>query len=102
MGDLPCLPQQAYIPWFERWDEDLKLAPIDESEEEKKKRLLEETFQITQEILQTKSDKKHPEHPGLIAAYQGKPAEDLTKSIISYIRYITRETWPKPKLSRTG
>lgn len=87
-GTCPACHNKLYIPDLNAADDDLKLAPIDESEEEQKKRLLEETFQITQEILQTKSDKKHPEHPTRIAAYQAT-AEDLTKSIISYIRYIS-------------
>ena len=87
-GTCPACHNKLYIPDLNVEADDLKLAPIDETEEAEKKKLLEETFQLTQEILQTKADKKKQEIPIKLSSYEATE-EDLSNSIISYIRYIS-------------
>ncbi len=50
-GKCPACHNKLYVPRPEP-DEELKLAPVDESEEEKRKRLMAETYKLTQDILQ--------------------------------------------------
>jgi hypothetical protein len=50
-GKCPACHNKLYVPQSEP-DEELKLAPIDETEEEKRKRLMAETYKLTQDILQ--------------------------------------------------
>lgn len=81
----PACHNKIYVPDLEA-DEELKLAPVDETEEEKKKRLMAETYQLTQDILQ---EREIPES----AAGLGRPApeisdKELTKNIIVYLRQM--------------
>ena len=81
----PACHNKIYVPSLKA-DEDLKLAPIDETEEERKKRLMAETHQLTQDIL---LERDIPE-----AAYGvGGPTsevsdKELTKNIIVYLRQM--------------
>jgi len=80
----PACRNKIYVPDL-RDDEELKLAPIDETEEEKEKRLMAETHRLTQDILQ---EREIPEAAGL-----GEPApeineKELTKRIITYLRLM--------------
>jgi DNA-directed RNA polymerase subunit RPC12/RpoP len=52
-GKCPACHNRVYVPLQEIYEE-LKLAPVDESEEQKRKRLLAETHQLTQDILKEK------------------------------------------------
>jgi DNA-directed RNA polymerase subunit RPC12/RpoP len=80
----PACRNKIYVPDL-RDDEELKLAPLDETEEEKEKRLMAETHRLTQDILQ---EREIPEAAGL-----GEPAaeineKELTKRIITYLRLM--------------
>jgi len=48
----PSCHNKIYVPDLKA-DEELKLAPVDESEEERKKRLMAETHQLTHCLLYT-------------------------------------------------
>ena len=50
-GKCPSCHNKLYVPNLNIADE-LTLAPVDESEEEKKKRLMAETYKLTHDILQ--------------------------------------------------
>ena len=81
----PACHNKIYVPDLQA-DEELKLAPVDESEEERKKRLMAETYQLTQDILQ---EREIPE----AAAGLGRPEpeisdKELTKNIILYLRQM--------------
>ena len=81
----PSCHNKLYVPNLKA-DDDLKLAPIDESDEERKKRLMAETYQLTQDIL------KEREIPESIAG-TSRPApeisdKELTKNIILYLRQM--------------
>ncbi len=83
-GKCPACHNKVYVPQPETEDE-LKLAPIDETEEERQKRLLAETFQLTQSILQEK------EVPN--AGLSSQPAQEIssekmTEAIVRYLRLM--------------
>jgi hypothetical protein len=58
-GKCPACHNKIYVPGLDS-DEELKLAPVDETEEEKTKRLMAETYRLTQDILQ---ERQIPEGP---------------------------------------
>ena len=66
-------------------EEELKLAPIDETEEERQKRLLAETFQLTQSILQ---EKDVPEGDPFSSPAQEISDEKMTEAIVRYLRQM--------------
>ncbi len=81
----PACHNKIYIPSLKA-DEDLKLAPIDESEEERKKRLMDETHQLTHDILQ---EREIPEaEPGRGWSAPEISDKGLTKNIIVYLRQM--------------
>jgi len=84
-GKCPACHNKLYVPMPDS-DEELKLAPIDESEEQKKKRLMEETHQLTQSILQ---ERAIPNGPAAAAEPISNVGEkELTKNIILYLRLM--------------
>jgi DNA-directed RNA polymerase subunit RPC12/RpoP len=80
----PACRNKIYVPDLTA-DEELKLAPIDETEEERKKRLMAETHQLTQDILQ---ERDIPEAPDLGPSAGEISDEDLTDRIITYLRQM--------------
>jgi hypothetical protein len=52
-GKCPACHNKLYVPDLSEGEE-LKLAPIDESEEEKRKRLMDETSKLSEDILREK------------------------------------------------
>lgn len=70
-------------------DEELKLAPLNENEEARKKQLMAETHRVKEEILRQK-DEQHNDNNQPV----GMPVFDisdkqLTKHIITYLRQMT-------------
>jgi DNA-directed RNA polymerase subunit RPC12/RpoP len=80
----PACHNKIYVPDL-RGDEELELAPIDESDEERKKRLMAETYQLTQDILQ---EREIPLAPGMSAHAPEISDKELTKRIILYLRQM--------------
>lgn len=81
----PSCHNKLYIPDLES-GEKLTLAPIDGEDEEKQKKLMNETYHLTQEILLEREVPEGP--PGT-----GRPAleiseKELTKNIILYLRQM--------------
>ena len=84
-GKCPACHNKLYVPSPDS-DEELKLAPIDESEEERKKRLMAETLKLTQDILQ---EREVPNGPAEAAEpISGMGERELTKNIIMYLRQM--------------
>ncbi len=84
-GKCPACHNKLYVPSPDL-DEELKLAPIDESEEERKKRLMAETHRLTQDILQ---EREVPNEPAESAKpVFGMGERELTKNIIMYLRQM--------------
>ena len=84
-GKCPVCHNRIYVPDLTA-KEDLKLAPIDESEQEREKRLMAETREVTQDILR---EREVPNAPAdsVTPAYQASD-EELTKTIITYLRQM--------------
>jgi len=80
----PRCHNKIYIPDLSGAEE-LKLAPVDETEEEKKKRLMAETFELTQEII---GEKETPEGDADVSFSPGAGKDQLTEDVILYLRYM--------------
>ncbi len=84
-GKCPACHNKIYVPDL-RKDDDLKLAPIDESEEERKKRLMAETYRLQQDILK---EREVPESAGPSSGpVPSIVSKDLEKQIIKYLRQM--------------
>ena len=86
-GKCPACHNKIYVPSPEpEPDEELKLTPIDESDEEKQKRLMAETYQLRQAILSEKDEQNAPDNASSPGYQIG--GKELTKNIIVYLRQI--------------
>jgi len=83
-GKCPACHNKVYVPQMEA-DDELKLSPIDETEEQRQKRLLAETFQLTQNILQ---EKDVPDAPKASGSSATMAEEELTDAIVGYLRQV--------------
>ena len=84
-GKCPSCHNKLYVPMPDS-DEELKLAPLDESEEEKKRNLMAETHQLTQDILQ---ERDLPNGPPSTSGSAPKISEkELTTHIVLYLRQM--------------
>lgn len=84
-GKCPACHKKVYVPNPDS-DEDLKLAPIDEGEEERKKDLMAETYKLTQDILLEREVPEGP--PGITEPISKLSEKELTKNIILYLRQM--------------
>ncbi len=84
-GKCPACHTKLYVPLPPTEDDELKLAPIDETEEQKKKQLMQETFRLTQHILE---EKGAPEAPRTVGPVPEINEETLTNHIIRYLRQM--------------
>ena len=81
----PACHNKVYVPGLDS-DEELKLAPVDSDEEAKQKQLMDETFNLTQEILQ---EREVPEGPSEAhRPVSDKSEKELTKNVILYLRQM--------------
>jgi hypothetical protein len=55
-GICPACHNKIYIPDLNAGIDDLKLAPVNEEEETKQKKLMAETYQLTKDILQEREN----------------------------------------------
>lgn len=83
-GKCPACHNKVYVPQMQT-DEELKLAPIDETEEERQKRLMAETFQLTQSILQ---EKEVPSAGLSSPPAQEISTEKMTEVVVRYLRLM--------------
>lgn len=84
-GKCPSCHNKLYVPNLNIAD-DLTLAPVDESEEEKEKSLMAETYQLTHDILQ---ERELPEGATRIAEPASDMSElELTKRVIQFLRQM--------------
>ncbi len=85
-GKCPGCHNKVYVPQPIAEEEELKLAPIDETEEQKQKQLMHETFELTREILEEKGT---PEAPGPSPVGGSDISEEkLTNHIMDYLRQM--------------
>lgn len=85
-GNCPFCHKSCYIPLPEVEDDDeLKLAPIDETEEQKYKQMMADTHQLTQNILHEKE--QPPETPANEPKAQTSE-DELKKNLIIYLKQL--------------
>lgn len=85
-GKCPSCHNKIYVPEMSGGEE-LKLAPLDEAEEQRKKRLMAETFQLEQSILRQKEIAE-----GVAAAEEQVPKLDrgqLNKKLVEYLVHMS-------------
>jgi len=81
----PACHNKLYVPGLSA-DEELKLAPIDATDLEEQKRLMDETHKLTQDILQ---EREVPDGPAGAATSAPEISDkELTKNIIVYLRQM--------------
>ncbi len=84
-GKCPSCHNRVYVPNL-NIDDDLKLAPVDEEEEARKKQLMAETYRLNQDILQ---ERDIPNEGGIAGISTSKISDkELTKNIIVYLRQM--------------
>ena len=86
-GKCPACHNKLYVPDLSADDEELKLAPIDESDEERKKRLMAETRMLEQEILREREIPDESAEPVTTSPSQ-MTEEQLTDNIIDYLQLM--------------
>jgi hypothetical protein len=90
-GKCPACHNKLYVPALGS-DEELKLAPIDMTAEEKEKQLLDETFRLTQDILKERDLPEGAVEPDEAAEASGPGFEmsqvELKQYIIKYLRLM--------------
>lgn len=84
-GKCPACHNKVYVPQPPD-DDELKLAPIDETEEERRKRLRKEAFELTKDILEDSGVTDEPPEPGAPAPDISE--ERLNEYIIRYLRQM--------------
>ncbi|UCF00097.1 MAG: hypothetical protein JSV82_03255 [Planctomycetota bacterium] len=86
-GKCPACHKKVYVPGLDAGEE-LKLAPIDESDIERQKRLIAETRKIEKEIL---SQKEIPDESGEAGGGKSKSVrndKELREDIANYLRQM--------------
>jgi len=84
-GKCPGCHTKIYVPLPQTDEDELKLAPVDETEEQKRKQLMLETYRLTQDILEEKSA---PEAPASAGPTPDVSEKTLTEHIIRYLRQM--------------
>ena len=84
-GKCPACRNKLYVPNLSSGEE-LKLAPMNESDEAKQKQLMAETHELRQNIL---LEKEAPNGPAETATSASQVNDkELTKNIITYLRQV--------------
>ncbi len=86
-GKCPGCHNKVYVPQPVTEEDELKLAPIDETEEQRQRQLMLETLQITRDILQEKAVPDGPAGPAP-ASPSDINEEKLTDFILRYLRQM--------------
>jgi len=84
-GKCPSCHNKLYVPALDDGEE-LKLAPLDESDREREKQLMAETYRLTQDILKEREIPEGPAEPAG-AIYEMSDSE-LRKNVILYLRQM--------------
>lgn len=84
-GKCPACHNKLYVPGSDS-DEELKLAPIDESDQAKQRELMTETYELTQDIL---LERETPDELAEVATPASAISDkELTKNIVAYLRQM--------------
>ena len=80
-GKCPACHNKVYIPSADSGEE-LKIAPIDQGDDAKQKKLMAETHRLTQDILLERETSDEPSAASEISD------KELTKNVILYLRQM--------------
>lgn len=86
-GKCPYCNHKCYIPLPANEGEEVKLAPIDETEETRYKQMMRETYHVTETLLQQVDE---PPEPGQEAKIDEKT---LTVRIIGYLKLMANSSF---------
>jgi len=104
-GRCPGCHGKVYIPTLDQDVQDLKLAPLDESEEYRRRQMMAETFAITEEILKEKStpiteDQTPTQLPdALVMPLPRMSDAELADEIVRYLRMVSDGDLEKAEMS---
>ena len=84
-GKCPACHNKVYVP-APPADEELKLAPIDETEEERRERLRKEAFELTKDILEDSAVTEETPEPSRPAAEISE--KKLNEYVVRYLRQM--------------
>lgn len=92
-GRCPACHNKLYVPDFSSGEE-LKLSPIDESDEAKQKELMDETYKLSEDILLEKevpaeSDESAESTEAMVLPLEISD-EQLKKNIVNYLRQMAQ------------
>ena len=97
-GKCPACRNPIYIPAPPvQEDEPLRLAPLDDYEEQRRKRLLSETFELAQNIIEERAvpDETPPDEPNIasddmsyLEPISVMNPQELKKTIVQYLRLM--------------
>ncbi len=87
-GKCPACHNKLYVPLPAVADEELKVAPLDESELQKQRQLMAETFRLTRDILQEQNASEAPAGPGALPVAAEISEQQLTEYIVRYLRQM--------------
>jgi len=79
----PACKNKIYVPRIVH--DEIPLAPIDETEDEKQKRLMAETYKLTQDILH---ERETPNFDLVTTTPAPMSNDELAKTIITYLRQM--------------
>jgi len=92
-GKCPACHNKLYVPNFSAGEE-LKLSPIDESDEAKQKELMDETYKLSEDILLEKEVPAESDESAESAEAMVLPleisGEQLKKNIINYLLQMSQ------------
>jgi hypothetical protein len=101
-GKCPACHNQIFVPAAETGDDELKLVPIDETEEQRQKRLLAESFKLRQNIL---SETAIPDdEKGAKPARPAASVDDkkVTAQIVTYLKLMVNGELDKAERIANG
>jgi hypothetical protein len=84
-GKCPSCHNKLYVPLPATEDDELKLAPVDETEEQRRRQLMLETLRLTQDILEEKGT---PEAPSSLGPTPDASEETVTDYLVRYLRQM--------------
>jgi hypothetical protein len=100
-GKCPACHNKLYVPNLSEGEE-LKLAPIDEEEEARRRQLMDETHKLSEDILLEKEIPDEPTEADADATVWPAEISDkqLRKNIVSYLRQMAEGQDEAAKRSR--
>lgn len=91
-GKCPSCHNKIYVPNLDADTDDLKLAPLDETNQRQEQQLMAETYTLEQQILSeraTESNDNDQEPVGTTpVAGVGINEDDVYETIVKYLRYM--------------